>query len=132
MQAQGPEAWLVIQGLPVSHGGTPEMLLDKTVRIMRVVGLVAGDIKETFRMGHSLNPSYIPIVKVRLSSRDLVQKAVKQAGRLKREGDGEYDRVFIRESRPQWARNLEHNIHVMSKAHNLPMERGRILNHPGD
>ena len=90
----------------------------------------AFDIKEVFRMGHSLNPSYIPIVKVRLGSRDMVQKAVKQAGRLKREGDEGYDRVYIRESRPQWARNLEHNIRVMSKAHNLPMERGRILSHP--
>ena len=38
MQAQGPEAWLVIQGLPVPRGETPEMLLDKTISIMRVVG----------------------------------------------------------------------------------------------
>ena len=41
-----------------------------------------------------VEPSYIPIVKVRLSSRDLVQKAVKQAGRLKRAGDGEYEGVY--------------------------------------
>ena len=87
----------------------------KVDEVLDAVGVNPSTIvQECFRMGHSHNPSYVPIIKVRLENREVVQKAIKQSGRLSRAG---FHKVFIRESRPQWARDLEYNIRTMSKVY---------------
>ena len=42
------------------------------------------------------------------------------------------DRVFLRESRPQWARDLEFNIRAIARNQGMRFSRGRIDLHPAD
>ena len=93
-------------------------------KIHDAIGVGHLDIIECFRMGRSTNPNYIPIIKVRMASREAVQLVLKNAGRLKNNDD--FGRVFIRESKPQWARNLEFNIKALAKRSDLTFTRGRI------
>ena len=101
VRAQGTDTWLVVQGVEVGETETPVSLRAKVDEVLDAVGVdPSTSVQECFRMGHSHNPSYVPIIKVRLENREVVQKAIKQSGRLRRAG---FHKVFIRESRPQWA-----------------------------
>ena len=69
-------------------------------------------IKQVFRMGKSDNPRYIPVVKVQLCAAREVQAVVKNGHKLKHLKPG----VYVRESRPKWVRDSEHNFRTLARS----------------
>ena len=122
-KAQGQEVWAVIQGLPKNQNESAPELRAKVDQMLDIIG-VPVMISECFRMGRAeANPNYIPIVKLRLESREQVQQLIKNARRLQ---SSKFDKVFVRESKPLWARNLEFNIRELAKSQGMGFARGRV------
>lgn len=111
------ESWLVIHGISQQDDESPQSL-DKTITtILQDIGSTASNIKEsTFRVGTT------KIIKTRFHSKHETQQVVKLAYRLKKNHPG----IFLRESRPQWARDLDWNVRAMAKAQGLSIKKGRI------
>ncbi len=120
--------FLVIQNLDVPIDCHDPKLSEEVENIFKEIGVAhLVKIEESFRMGRSANPRYIPITKVRLHSKEQVQIVLKAASRLR--GSQRYARVFLRESTPKYARDMEANFRFLAKMfpEDLFFKNGRLL-----
>ena len=101
--------WLVVERLKFEDD---EDLKFKISTLFEDMGV--GDVskKQVFRMGKSDNPRYIPVVKVQLGAAREVQAVVKNGHKLKHLKPG----VYVRESRPKWVRDSEHNFRTLARS----------------